>query len=79
MRLLLFLSTKKRYISGLRNITILSTCKSLFLFTKKILPFASPVIIMNKILTVLVDGIVGQVHANIILQGKGWSDREKLS
>lgn len=33
---------------------------------------------MDKILTVLVDGIVGQVHANVILQGQGWSDREKL-
>lgn len=33
---------------------------------------------MDKILTVLVDGIVGQVHANIILQGQGWSDRETL-
>lgn len=33
----------------------------------KIVPFASPVIVMDKILTVLVDCIVGQVHANIAL------------
>lgn len=31
-------------------------------------PFTAGVLVMDKVLTVLVDGVVGQVHANVILK-----------
>lgn len=40
-------------------------------------PFAALVLVMDKILTVLVDGVVCEMHADVILTGE--TDKWKLS
>lgn len=42
------------------------------------LPFAAGVLITDKVLTVLVDGVVGEMHAHIILTRETQAKRDHM-